>query len=353
METATDTAPDLQPPTTSTDASPSAGPQRTTRLIVPHGPFDLAVALDYVRTWTGSTFEGVDDAAEPATPDGGPGRWQRALRLHNVDLLLTLRAAPGATTDAGTGTGTTTSSALSLDIATPLATPAAFALAADAAEARLRRIFSLDTDPTAFHAFAAGEPMLAELVARQPLLRPVLVADPFEALLWAVLGQQINVTFARTLKLRLVDLVGRTLEVDGQSARMMPLAEDVAVVEPEALRAIQFSRQKIDYVLTLSQAVATGELDLAAVAQMSADEAIATLTARRGVGRWTAEYMLMRAFGNPDALPAGDVSLQLLIGTALLGKRATEAELRQATAHWSPWRGWAAFHVWANRQFGG
>ena len=95
------------------------------------------------------------------------------------------------------------------------------------------------------------------------------------------------------------------------------------------------------------------DVDLAAVAQMSADEAIATLTARRGVGRWTAEYMLMRAFGNPDALPAGDVSLQLLIGTALLGKRATEAELRQATAHWSPWRGWAAFHVWANRQFGG
>lgn len=349
MEIATDTAntantaPNSQMTSSPADATP--GPQRTTRLIVPNGPFDLAVALDYVRSWTGSTFEGVDNAAD--TPEGRPGRWQRALRLHGVDLLLTLQAATAATADADTG------SALSLDIATPLATPAAFALAADAAEARLRRIFSLDTDPADFHRFAAGEPMLADLIARQPLLRPVLVADPFEALLWAVLGQQINVAFARTLKLRLVDLVGRTLEVDGQSARMMPLAEDVALVEPEALRAIQFSRQKIDYVLTLSQAVATGELDLTAVAQMSPDEAIATLTARRGVGRWTAEYMLMRAFGNPDALPAGDVSLQLLIGTALLGKRATEAELRQATAHWSPWRGWSAFHVWANRQFGG
>ncbi len=343
MESMTNTPP--EPATTTAPAGDSSGPQRTTRQITPVGPFDLAVALDYVRSWTGSTFEGVDDAAD--TPEGEAGRWRRALRLHDIDLLLTLRGATPEEQHSNMG------NRLWLDIATPLATPTAFAGAADAAELRLRRIFSLDTDPADFHAFAVSEPLLAELVARQPLLRPVLVADPFEALLWAVLGQQINVTFARTLKLRLVDLVGRTLEVDGASARMMPLAEDVALLEPDALRAIQFSRQKIDYVLTLSQAVATGELDLAAVAQMPPEDAIATLTARRGVGRWTAEYMLMRAFGHPDALPAGDVSLQLLIGTALLGRRATEAELRQATAHWSPWRGWSAFHVWANRQFGG
>lgn len=305
----------------------------STHIITPTGPFSFELALSYLRGWTASTFETIDlEVSDFSVPT-----WRRALRLCDQDVLLTARSSefhddPGLTL-------IVTGEALTAETQ------------ADAID-RVTHIFGVAADPEPFRALAERDPVLRPLVEPFPGLRPIMVADPFEALIWAVLGQQINVAFARTLKLRLVELCGRTLEVDGVAYPLMPTPEAIAALDPTDLLSRQYSRQKARYVIELSRAVASGELDLDAIATLPHDEAIAELARFTGIGRWTAEYLLMRAFAHPDAIPAGDVSLQLIIGAAVLGRRATEAEVREIAERWQPWRGWAAFFFWLTRQMG-
>ena len=305
--------------------------QHSSHTLTPNGLFSFELALSYLHAWTASTFELIDlEAINFSTPS-----WCRALRVHGCDVLLTLRSS-GAYDDPR----------LTLEVVGERLTPEIDA----AAIATVTRVFGLATNPEPFRAMAANDPVLWPLVEPFPGLRPIMVADPFEALIWAVLGQQINVSFARTLKLRLVELCRRSITVDGDAYPLMPAPEDIAVLDPAELLARQYSRQKARYVIELSQAVTRGELDLSAISTMEHDDAIAALIRFTGIGRWTAEYLLMRAFAHPDAIPAGDVSLQLLIGTAVLGRRATEAEVREIAERWRPWRGWAAFFFWLTRQ---
>jgi DNA-3-methyladenine glycosylase II len=260
--------------------------------------------------------------------------YQRAIRIGDHDVRLTVRPA-----DAG----------LRLDVAGPIVTEEI----ADRAEQVVGRVFSLDADPAPFLEMAQTDSVLAPLVERFPQMRPVTIPDLYETLIWSILGQQINVGFARRLKLRLVELCGHTLTIDGQDYPLMPRPDVVAALDPADLVPLQFSRQKTNYIIGLSQLVASGDLNLEALRDQPEDEVIATLTSVKGIGRWTAEYALMRGLGHPDIIPAGDVSLQLLIGTAAIGRRATEAELREIAERWRPWRGWATFFVWMSRQFGG
>jgi DNA-3-methyladenine glycosylase II len=221
----------------------------------------------------------------------------------------------------------------------------------DTAAARIRRSFSLDVDPAPFLALASEDAVLSPIVQTYRDLRLILVPDPFEALIWAVVGQQINVAFARKLKAVLVELCGRTLVVDGQPFRLAPLPEDIAALDPATLATRQFSRQKAGSVIGLGQAVAEGRLNLEALASIPDDEAIAELTRHRGVGRWTAEYVLMRGLGARDVIPAGDSALKAVIGRGYhLGRSASEQEVRAIAERWVPWRSWAAFFWWFSLQ---
>jgi DNA-3-methyladenine glycosylase II len=74
------------------------------------------------------------------------------------------------------------------------------------------------------------------------------------------------------------------------------------------------------------------------------------LVAIKGIGRWTAEYLLIRALGFRDAIPAADVGLRKAIGLAYgMGRNATEAEVRTIAEKWHGWRGWASFYFWLER----
>ncbi|RIK39467.1 MAG: hypothetical protein DCC58_15270 [Chloroflexi bacterium] len=264
-----------------------------------------------------------------------PQRYRRALHVNGQDVLLNLHS-----------TGTPQQPRLVLEVNGPQVGAATL----EAAGATIQRAFNLDSDPAPYLDHVAGEPVLGPLARRWAAIRPVLLLDPFEALLWAVLGQQINVAFTRKLKGVLVELCGRHLVVDGERWPLFPTAEQVAALDPAQLLARQFSRAKARYVLDLSAAVASGELDLQAIGALPHSEAIAELTRQRGIGRWTAEYLLMRVYGDRDAMPAGDVSLHKIIGEAVVGRRVTEAELRELAKPWAPWRGWAAFTFWMENQ---
>lgn len=293
----------------------------------PTPPFDFALATNYVRTSPSAVLERVAD----------DGTYRRALALGGRDVLITIRP-----------TGTSDAPCLAVELAGESVCDAMLYLAQE----RLRAFLNLDADVCPFLAVAERDPVFATLVRQRPGLRPILLADPFECLIWAVLGQQVNVTFARKLKYTLTLLAGRTMTVDGETYWLAPRPEDVAELDPAVLRAShQFSTQKAAYVTALARAVRDGEIDFAALAAMPTEEAIASLIRFKGVGRWTAEYLLMRGLGARDIIPAGDLGLQAVIGTWYgLGRKANEAEVRAYAEAWAPWRGWAAFFWWYSLQ---
>jgi DNA-3-methyladenine glycosylase II len=287
-------------------------------------PFDFDLALRYLQIWPAAVLEKVDD-----------GRYRRAVTIAGRDVLLSLSPI-----------GTIRRPRLLLEIAGQEVDGAILENAATL----VRHTFLLDVDPAPFLDAAAADPVLAEVVGRLHALRPMLIIDPFEAITWTILGQQINLAFARRLKLALIEMCGSHLEVGGERFGVFPRPAEVMRLDPEIARQRQFSRQKVEYVKGIAAAVSGGQLDFEALRSLPADRVLAALTGIKGVGRWTAEYVMIRALGFPDLIPAIDVGLRRSIGRAYgMGRAATEEEVRALSAKWEGWRGWAAFYWWLER----
>lgn len=215
---------------------------------------------------------------------------------------------------------------------------------------QIRRQFQLDEDRTDL---PMDEPFARPLVERFSGLPVVQTATPFEAMVWAILGQQINIAFAYKLKRRFVEGYGEKLTYDGQDYYLFPTPERIVEIDPAELREIQFSRQKTRYITGISQAILDGELDFDEVRQHDDEDALAILTRQVGIGRWTAEYVLMRALGRRDAIPAGDMGLRSAVGVFHgLPGNASEAAVRELAERWRPYRGQIAFLCWFGFQHG-
>jgi 3-methyladenine DNA glycosylase/8-oxoguanine DNA glycosylase/AraC-like DNA-binding protein len=186
----------------------------------------------------------------------------------------------------------------------------------------------------------------ARLVARRRGLRIPLTADPFEALTWAVLGQQVNLAFAFTLRRNLLSLAGAPAP-RGMRAHATPA--EVAALDPADLVRRQLSRSKAQYVVELSRAVAGGELHLDALHSAAASRIEEALLARRGVGPWTAAYVMLRGYGLADCVPVGDAGLTLALQRYhALDERPDAARTRALMAPFAPFRSFATFHFWSS-----
>jgi DNA-3-methyladenine glycosylase II len=205
----------------------------------------------------------------------------------------------------------------------------------------------LDQDPAELEPIATLDPVIGALLARLHGARAPLMPSPFECLVWAILGQQITVAFAYKMKRALVERYGESVAYAGRTYWLFPEAARLAEADPAELRELQFSRQKSDYVRSLATLVAEERIAWDEIAALPSEDAIRALTALRGVGRWTAEYVLMRGLGHTDVIPAADVGLQLAIGRAYgLERKATEREVRDLAERWAPHRSHAAFAWW-------
>lgn len=208
----------------------------------------------------------------------------------------------------------------------------------------LTAALGLRADPARFEAHVAASPELAPLIDGQRGLRVPLVADPFDGLARAVVGQQITLGFAATLRRRLVERVGTPL---GGGLFAPPTADAVAELEPSDLTALGFSRAKAGYLVGAARSVADGRLPLTAFGAASATRIERTLLAVRGIGPWSANYMMMRAYGFLDCLPLGDSGLaaaleRFFVLPARPGKEETITLMRR----FSPYRSLATFHLW-------
>jgi len=212
------------------------------------------------------------------------------------------------------------------------------------AEDALRNILGLRIDPAPFAAFVQDDPVFGPLVARQPGLRIVQSATVFEALTWAIIGQQINLPFAISLRRTFIQQAGRA---HSSGLWCYPEAADVARVDVEALTSRKFSRAKAETLLRVAQMAAEGALPLAQDADPA--QAAEQLLAVKGIGPWTVNYTLLRGYGYADCSLEGDVAVRGALGR-LLGEAGkpdqarTQAWLRQ----YSPHRTMAAAYLWAS-----
>lgn len=208
----------------------------------------------------------------------------------------------------------------------------------------LRRLLGLHADPEPFERLVAASPRLAPLVAGRLGLRIPQTPDLFDGLTWVIVGQQINLAFAYVLRRRLAERVG-TPVADGLFAP--PSAEAVANLTVEELGRMQFSRRKAEYLIGAAQKIVAGELDLERLSTVSPEEAEAGLVAVRGIGRWSAQYLMMRAFGLEDCVPVGDAGLVKALASFFnLPDRPKEAETLELMRPFAPYRSWATFHLW-------
>jgi AraC family transcriptional regulator of adaptative response / DNA-3-methyladenine glycosylase II len=220
-----------------------------------------------------------------------------------------------------------------------------------AAHAAVVRMLRLDLDPAAGERALSRDPRLRPHVRRHRGLRPWGTATPFECVVWAILGQQVHLSFAQQLRAALVRRCGPPVggTVGAQSGGLVahPDAAAVAALAVDDLLALQCSRQKAECLLAVARAVATGTLDLDALAAGAADVALAALQEHRGIGPWTANYVALRGLLFPDCLPVGDSALATAAASVFeLPERPDGERLAALAARFSPHRGLFTFHLW-------
>jgi DNA-3-methyladenine glycosylase II len=228
----------------------------------------------------------------------------------------------------------------------------------DAAESALRRVFALDHSPASFYDTLGGDAVLGPLIIGLWGLRPLGGPNIFEMLVTAILGQQISMIAAHAIKQRLVLSLGATATVDGRVYHAFPTPAAIAAAAMDDLLALKFSRRKAEYARDLAAAIASGVLDLDALRGQPHETILDSLLQIRGIGRWTAEYVLLRGYGYPDALPAGDAGLRRQVHKYYgLPAAPSEAEIIAIGETWRPFRSWATLYLWnaewaANRATG-
>ena len=223
-------------------------------------------------------------------------------------------------------------------------------------EAMVQRMLGLDQDVEGFERAHQHHPELGPVLARQSGLRVPVTATPFEAVSWAITGQQISVKAAVAIRRRMIE----ACDIRHRSGSLChPQASHLLALGEAGLRAAGFTASKARTLLTVSEAVQGGALPLSEGLDDGPGDIAAQLLAIKGIGPWTVSYALMRGFGWLDGSLHGDVAVRRALGL-LLAPCSDSAQqpspaptvTAQAAEAWlaplSPWRALAAAHLWAS-----
>lgn len=187
--------------------------------------------------------------------------------------------------------------------------------------------------PTELRTLAAADERVARLVSAYPGIVPVLVTDPFTALIRSISAQQVNLGWAATIRRRLAERYGMRHEIAGTYVYSLH-ADPLARATVDELRALQLTTAKARSVIAVAEAGVAGELERRALAALDDEALIEHLTRLRGIGRWSAEWFLARTLGRPRVV-AGDLGVRKAVGRLYdAGPLPPEEEVRRLTAHW-------------------
>jgi 3-methyladenine DNA glycosylase/8-oxoguanine DNA glycosylase len=217
--------------------------------------------------------------------------------------------------------------------------------AASHALERMRFALNLDHDLTPFHVEFKNDRLLGPIIRRKPWLRPSRIADPFQALAWAITEQLIEVDRALAIQRRLTWRYGRRSECG--TLRDAPSATTMAGRAPAELRSCDLSAGRSLALVLCAREVATGRVDLH---DADHERGWRRLIRIREIGPWTIEKLAFHGQGRDDQLPAGDLAYIKLVGRlAGLGRRATVEEVRDWFEPYEPHRGIAGTYLLAGK----
>jgi DNA-3-methyladenine glycosylase II len=267
---------------------------RTTIRVQLYGPLDVAASLEPLR-------RSGDDLVD---------RWD------GVHLLGTVGGEPYAAQAGG-------------DLARPWLDVTAAAAPALAGAVAARFVPA----PPSFAELCRSDPVLRSLDARFPGVRTVRRPDLLSALIHCISAQQVNLVWAATTRRRLAEAFGRRLRIGGHLVYRHD-AEGLAAASVADLRLLQFTTAKAASIIEVAGAVADGRVRLDELAALPDAEVVARLTALRGIGVWSAEWVLARTLGRPVVV-SGDLGVRRAVGAAYLGEPLPGPDqVRRATAHW-------------------
>jgi AraC family transcriptional regulator of adaptative response / DNA-3-methyladenine glycosylase II len=246
-----------------------------------------------------------------------PHRYRRTMVIDGVPGAIEVRRARSR-------------QALTLDVRASMSSPVL-----EEITRRVRRMFDVDAKPARIARHLGADPVLAPLVKAHPGIRTPGAWDPFELAVRAVLGQQVSVRAATTIAGRIADAFGTPIEDEGGLWRLFPSAAQLtdAPVERAGVMPARAST-----IRALASAVAEGRIALGGGTDGHA--AARALMDLPGIGPWTASYIAMRAYGEPDALPSGDLVLRQVTGAR------TARQLEAMSQAWRPWRSYAVMLLW-------
>ena len=218
-----------------------------------------------------------------------------------------------------------------------------------AAEALVAGPLGASADVRPFYRALSSDPVIGTAIRDFRGLRIAGAPSVWEAIVTAVLSQQVNLVFAYDIRRELALAFGPRARIAGDTWLDFPRPESFLRHAPRIRREFRLSRAKAETLLLLAEAFASGELSREALAALSDEQAIERLTAIRGVGRWTAEIALLRGLSRPDAFPAADLGVVKYLATGLLGHDAParESQMRTFAERWRPWRGLALVYAYA------
>ena len=292
-----------------------------TATIRPVAPFDFELTAGY-HTYFQSRY-GTDTMED--------GVYRRLLDLGDKLVLASVRSA-----------GTTDAPQLVLDLQGEDLKPEDV----EKSKAKVSWLLGAEQDLAPFYELGRADEPMAGLVERFYGLHLPHTATVFEALVLAVLGQQISTSVARIIRTLLIETFGPSGEFCGETYYAFPRPETIWASSPAELHTMKLTQRKSEYVHGLAGSALDTALGLESLGGLTDQEIVQKLTALRGVGLWTAQWTLIRAVGRPDALPLGDLALRRVVSRLLMdGAEVSDAQVEEIAQRWSPYRTYATVYL--------
>lgn len=206
----------------------------------------------------------------------------------------------------------------------------------------------LGYDLESFYEFARGDQRLSRTIEKHRGYRMVGKVDITDAFLWAILGQQITMSFAYVLKRQIVEYCGYHLEYEGERFLLMPPAAEIAAIHSDVLREMQISRRKTEYIQGVMKSVDAGELSKAYLETFEDyDQVLKYMTSYRGIGPWSANTVLMRTLKFRNAVPVGDAGIKNAIRRSDGMDAAPSREyIDKVTETWGEFGMYTTLYMW-------
>ena len=299
-----------------------------TTTVYPVAPFDFELTAGYLTYFQGRY--GTDSLTD--------GVYRRLLDLDGTLVLASVRSVD-----------TIESPELAVELRGEGLTSSQVGQASE----RVAWLLGAQQDLAPFYSMAETDSTMLAMTQRFHGLHLPHTASVFEALVLAILGQQIATNVARIIRTLLIETYGPSRTFDGDVYYSFPRPETLAAVPVEELRGKKLSQRKAEYVQGIALAALEDPTGFEGLHQLTDQEVVQSVTALRGVGNWTAQWLLIRALGREDALPLGDLALRRAVSRFYFGDvQLDDKQVEEFARRWYPFRTYATVYMFTAMRTG-